>query len=76
MGQQTPGCGYDNIGTLGQRSALLLVLYAVGPSIDRLGIHLHVVSKAVDLPVDLLRQLSRRRHNDAVDMILWIIPVG
>ena len=55
MGQQAPGGGNDDIGTFGQRSALLLILYAVGPSIDRLSIHLHVVSKAVDLPVDLLR---------------------
>ena len=76
MGQQTPRGGYDDIGPLGQRSALLLILYAIGPSVDRLSIDLHVVGKAINLTVDLLRQLSRRRHNDAIDVILWVIPVG
>ena len=76
MADEAPGCGDDDIGTERETTALLLVADAVVAAIDGYAAHGDIVGEALHSLVDLLGQLTRGRHDDAVDGILGVATIA
>ena len=66
MCQQTSGRSYHHVGTGLERLALLVVGHSVGSSVYGNAADRHEVCEALQLTVNLLRQLARRGHHNAV----------
>ena len=77
VGDEAAGGGDDHVGTEGEALELLVVAVAVVAAIDGHARHaVEMVGEALHGLVDLLGQLARRRHDDAVDGVGRIAAVG
>ena len=66
VSEETPGSCDNDICTHLEAFALLIVGISIGAAIDSDAAHGHKIGEALQLTVDLLRQLASRRHDDAV----------
>ena len=69
MGDEAAGSGQHDVGTCLERTALLLVAHAVVAAIHGHSIDPCVVGKALQGLVDLARQLTGGRNDQAVDRV-------
>ena len=69
VGDESTGSGDDDVGTRRKAATLLLIAVAVVAAIYCHAVDVHIITKSLQGLVYLSRQLSRGRHDEAVDGI-------
>ena len=75
MGYEASGGGYDDVGALGESSALLFVALAVIAAIHGHAVDVHIVGKALEGLVNLAGEFAGGGHDEAVDGVggVWLL---
>ena len=67
MGQQAAGRGNYDVGAALQTLAFLLVAHAIIAAVNGYSVDIHIITKALQGLINLLRQFARGRHHQTVD---------